>query len=256
MYDPAMVQPMRDELTQGGVVELKTSQEVKDALNKAEGSSVVLVNSVCGCAAGAARPGYLASLDGEVKPQGVYTVFAGVDREAVDEARAFFAPFPPSSPSIAVIRDGKVVHMIERSGIEGNDSGNISKVLKSAYSKYCGPEVDESVEIFDPESSMDLDVEEVQKALESGEALLFDIRPEEEAAMARIEGVEILDQDKATKIIQEEAKDRLLIFHCHHGIRSRQAVKYFQQYGFSNVKSMKGGIQAWSDKVDASVPTY
>lgn len=256
MYDPAMVQPMRDELTQGGVTELKTAEEVKQALEAKEGTSVVLVNSVCGCAAGAARPGYLSSLSSEVKPEGIYTVFAGVDKEAVDEARSFFAPYPPSSPSIAVIREGKVVHMIERSGIEGNDPGTISKVLESAYAKYCGPEVDESAEIFDPEASMDMDVQDVKAAWESGEALLFDIRPEEEASMARIEGVEILDQDMATQIIQKESKDRMLIFHCHHGIRSRQAVKYFQQYGFSNAKSMKGGIQAWSEKVDASVPTY
>jgi len=247
---------MREELTNGGVSELKTAEEVQQALGKSEGSSVVLVNSVCGCAAGAARPGYLASLDTEVKPDGIYTVFAGVDREAVDEARAHFAPYPPSSPSIAILREGKVVHMIERSGIEGNDPGTISKVLKSAYTKFCGETVDESAEIFDPEASMDMDVEEVKSALDSGKALLFDIRPEEEAAMARIEGVPVLDQERATKLIQEEAKDRLLVFHCHHGIRSRQAVKYFQQYGFSNAKSMKGGIQAWSEKVDASVPTY
>jgi len=256
MYDPAMVQPMRDELTRKGVKELKSAQEVRKALGQQTGSCVVLVNSVCGCAAGAARPGYLASLEGEVKPEGIYTVFAGVDREAVEEARSFFAPYPPSSPSIAILRNGKVVHMIERSGIEGNDPGMISKVLQSAYAKYCGPEVDGKARIFDPEEAMDMEVQEVKKAWESGEALLFDIRPEEEAALAHIKGVEILDQDKATRLIQEEPKDRLLVFHCHHGIRSRQAVKYFRQYGFSNVKSMKGGINAWSREIDPSVPTY
>ena len=256
MYDPAMVQPMRDELTQAGVTELRTGEEAEKALSQSTGTAVVLVNSVCGCAAGSARPGYVASLNHGIKPDHIYTVFAGVDREAVDVARAYMAGFPPSSPSIGVFRDGELVHMIERHQIEGSDATTISKVLKSAYDRYCGTEIDESIEIYDPEGAMDMEVEEVKKHLDAGTALIYDIRPEEEAQLGRIEGVTLLTQEIANDIVEKTAKDQILIFHCHPGIRSKQAVKYFGQFGFENCKSMKGGIQAWSERIDPNVPTY
>lgn len=256
MYDPAMVQPMRDELTQAGVVELKTADEAEKALSNTQGSAVVLVNSVCGCAAGSARPGFIASFDNGIKPDNIYTVFAGVDREAVEVARAHMVGVPPSSPSVGLFRDGELVHMIERHQIEGSDAISISKVLKSAYDRYCGTEIDETAEIYDPEAAMEIDVHETKKHLDAGTAIIYDIRPEEEAQMARIPGVPVLTQDLANEIVEKQAKDQLLIFHCHHGIRSKQAVSYFAQFGFENAKSMKGGIQAWSEEIDSSVPTY
>jgi putative YphP/YqiW family bacilliredoxin len=256
MYDPAMVQPMRDELTRAGVVELKTAEEAQKALSKTKGTSVVLVNSVCGCAAGSARPGYTASLSHTLKPENVYTVFAGVDREAVDVARSFFKGYAPSSPAIALFRDGQLVHMVERHNIEGSDAKTINKILTSAYDRYCGAQINESINLYNPETAMDMDVSEVKKAMDSQKALIFDIRPEEEACLARIPGVPVLTQERANEIIQNEDKQRLLIFHCHHGIRSRQAVKYFAQFGFENAHSMAGGIQAWSEKIDSSIPTY
>jgi putative YphP/YqiW family bacilliredoxin len=256
MYDPAMVQPMRDELTQAGVTELKTGEEAEKALSQNTGTAVVLVNSVCGCAAGSARPGYVSSLTHSIKPDHIYTVFAGVDREAVEVARSYMAGFSPSSPSVGVFRNGELVHMIERHQIEGSDGNTVSKILKSAYDRYCGPEVDETIDIYDPEGSMDMEVEDVKKHLDAGTAIIYDIRPEEEAELARIEGIPVLTQELANEIVETIPKDKTLIFHCHHGIRSKQAVKYFGQFGFENCVSMKGGIQAWSERIDSSVPTY
>jgi putative YphP/YqiW family bacilliredoxin len=256
MYDPAMVQPMREELTNAGVTELKTGSEAESALAINSGTAVVLVNSVCGCAAGSARPGYIASLSNDIKPDNVYTVFAGVDREAVEVARSFMVGVPPSSPAVGLFRDGELVHMIERHQIEGSDASTIGKVLKSAYNKYCGPQIDEDAQIFDPESAIEISVEETKKHLDEGTAKIFDIRPEEEAQMARIPGIPTLTQDMANELVEKTPKDTLLIFHCHHGMRSKQAVRYFGQFGFENCKSMTGGIQAWSEKIDNSIPTY
>jgi putative YphP/YqiW family bacilliredoxin len=256
MYDPAMVQPMRDELTTQGVTELKDGPAVKEAMAKKEGSQVVLVNSVCGCAAGSARPGFIASLQSDNKPDDIYTVFAGVDSEAVAAARSYFVGYQPSSPAIGLFRDGELVHMIERHQIEGSDAGTISKILSSAYDKFCGESIDENAQIFDPESAMEISVEDTKAAMDDGSAMIYDIRPEEEAQLGSIPGVKILNQQLAEEIVNTVPKDQLLVFHCHHGVRSRQAVKYFAQYGFSNCKSMAGGIQAWSERIDASVPTY
>ena len=256
MYDPAMVQPMRDELTSQGVTELKDGQSVKDVLDPAKGTQAIFVNSVCGCAAGSARPGYIESLKSEIKPDGVYTVFAGVDKEAVDVARSYFVGYQPSSPCIALFRDGELVHMVERHDVEGGDAGTIAKILSSAYVKFCGESIDESATIYDPEAAMEISVEETKAALDDGSAMVFDIRPPEEAQKASIEGVKVLTQDIAENMMSTVPKDQLIIFHCHHGMRSRQAVKYFAQYGFSNCKSMNGGIQAWSERIDSSIPTY
>jgi len=255
MYDPQMVQPMRDELTSAGVTELKTSEAVDQALSGTE-TSVVLVNSVCGCAAGTARPGFIKSIDNTVKPSNFYTVFAGVDREATDKVRSLITDYAPSSPSVAVFRDGKVVHLVERQQIEGSDPNTINNILSSVYQKYCGAEIDDSVEIFDPEGALDIGVQEVSAGLAEGKFKLYDIRSPEEIAAAKIEGAIALDQTLAEKIVKEAPKDEMMVFHCHHGMRSRQAVKYFAQYGFTNLKSMKGGINAWSAEIDSAVPTY
>jgi len=256
MYDPHMVQPMREELTRAGVTELTTPSAVEQALVGSNQTSVVLINSVCGCAAGTARPGFIKALKSDVKPQNIYTVFAGVDKEATNKVRSFITNYPASSPSVAVFREGKLMHLVQRQQIEGSDPVTISKILSSVYQKYCGAQIDESVQIYDPESAMDIDVKEVKAGLEQQAFKLYDIRSPEEIATAKIDAAIVLDQALAEKIVREVPKDEMMVFHCHHGIRSRQAVKYFAQYGFTNLKSMKGGIQAWSEKIDSSVPTY
>ncbi|MEM7185333.1 MAG: BrxA/BrxB family bacilliredoxin [Bacteroidota bacterium] len=136
MYPAELVQPMREDLTSIGFDELYTKQEVDSALAK-EGTTLVVVNSVCGCAAANARPGARMSLQNANTPDHLVTVFAGVDVEAVDAARAQMVPFPPSSPSMALFKDGELVHMLERHHIEGRAADMIADNLKSAYDEYC-----------------------------------------------------------------------------------------------------------------------
>ncbi|MGC6421583.1 MAG: BrxA/BrxB family bacilliredoxin [Flavobacteriaceae bacterium] len=136
MYPAEIVKPMREELTTLGFEELFEVADVDQALAQ-EGTSLVVVNSVCGCAAANARPAVRLSLGHDKKPDHLFTVFAGVDREATDAAREKMIPFPPSSPSIALFKDGELVHMIERHHIEGRPANMIADNLQSAYSEHC-----------------------------------------------------------------------------------------------------------------------
>lgn len=136
MYPPDLVMPMKAELTNNGFEDLTTAEAVNEAL-KQKGTTLLMVNSVCGCAAGAARPGVVYSLTGDKKPDHLVTVFAGFDMEAVAEARRHLAPFPPSSPCVALFKDGELVHMLERHHIEGNPAGAIAANLQAAYDEYC-----------------------------------------------------------------------------------------------------------------------
>lgn len=136
MYPAELVKPMREDLTKVGFEELHTPEEVDKALER-PGTTLVVVNSVCGCAAANARPGAAMSLKNNKKPDNLVTVFAGVDREATDRARANMLPFPPSSPSIALFKDGELVHMLERHHIEGRPAEMISDNLTDAYNEYC-----------------------------------------------------------------------------------------------------------------------
>jgi putative YphP/YqiW family bacilliredoxin len=136
MYPEAIVNPMKAELTSAGFQELVSPEDVENTI-KAEGTVLVVVNSVCGCAAGACRPGVKKSLDNAKKPSKLTTVFAGFDVEAVNEARKHFAPYPPSSPAIALFKNGELVHFIERHNIEGHNATAISEHLKAVYNEYC-----------------------------------------------------------------------------------------------------------------------
>lgn len=136
MYPPELVKPMREDLTKIGFSELYTADQVNEALNR-EGTSLVVVNSVCGCAAANARPGAGLSLQNDKKPDHLLTVFAGVDAEAVSAARSHMIPFPPSSPSIALFKNGELVHMLERHHIEGRPAEMIADNLKDAYNEFC-----------------------------------------------------------------------------------------------------------------------
>ena len=134
-----MIKAMREELTDLGVIELKTPSEVEEVLGKpASGTLMVVVNSVCGCAAGAARPAVgLALKNSNKKPAKLYTVFAGQDKEATEKARQYFTDTPPSSPSMALFKDGKLVHFVHRHDIEGHSALQISDNLVAAFNKYC-----------------------------------------------------------------------------------------------------------------------
>lgn len=135
MFD--MIQPMRDELTSLGIEELRTPEEVEAQLPTAKGTALVVINSVCGCAAGQCRPGVAQALQSEHTPDHLFTVFAGQDKEATAKAREYFAPYPPSSPSIALMKDGELVHFIERHSIENRSAYEIADELTSAFDKYC-----------------------------------------------------------------------------------------------------------------------
>lgn len=136
MYPEEMVIPMRVELATAGFEELYSAGAVENAMAQ-PGTTLVVVNSVCGCAARNARPGVKMSLANDKKPEHLVTVFAGVDKDAVDAARGFMFPFPPSSPSIALFKDGELVHMLERHHIEGRPAELIAENLKDAFNEYC-----------------------------------------------------------------------------------------------------------------------
>lgn len=138
MYPEELVAPMRAELTDSGFKELKTAEEVDNYLTSNKGTSLLVINSVCGCAAGSARPGVLLALEqSDKKPASLATVFAGVDQEATAKAREYTLPYPPSSPSIALFKDGELVHFIERHHIEGRPAEMIGSHLTEVFNEFC-----------------------------------------------------------------------------------------------------------------------
>lgn len=140
-YDPRLVAPMRGEMVQMGARELTTVTEVDETLGDQRGTTLVFINSVCGCAAGNARPALRLALAHPVKPQEVVTVFAGQDLEATARARQYFSEYAPSSPSVALVRDGEVVHFVHRHQIEGRSPHDVAANLTAAFDKYCGATV-------------------------------------------------------------------------------------------------------------------
>ncbi len=139
MYPEETVQPMREELTSVGFREMRTAEEVDAVLAPAKGTVLVAVNSICGCAAGKARPGIALALSQHVRPDVLVTVFAGQDRDATAQARSYFQGHPPSSPQIALLHEGKVVFMLERHQIEGCTPEDIAQNLTNAFGRFCAP---------------------------------------------------------------------------------------------------------------------
>ena len=137
MYPEELCTPMREELTNAGFLELKTVDEVDNLFQKKDVTFLIFINSVCGCAAGSARPGVIESTFNNLKPDYFATVFAGQDKEATQKAREYMDPYPPSSPSIALFKNGEIVHFIERHQIEGNLKHVITHNLTEAYNKHC-----------------------------------------------------------------------------------------------------------------------
>lgn len=132
-----MVIPMREELTRMGVQELRTAEQVDRAILNQAGTTLVIVNSICGCAAGRMRPAVRIALQNSVRPENMFTVFAGQDTEATERARSYFTGYPPSSPSIALFRDRKLVYMMQRSDIEHREAADIAAELKKTFDKFC-----------------------------------------------------------------------------------------------------------------------
>ena len=138
-YSEILIKPMREDLTRIGVEETRTPEQVEAAINEAKGTLLVVVNSVCGCAAGKARPGVAMALQNEARPDRSITVFAGADIEATNKAREHFAPYPPSSPQIGLFKDGKLVFMLERRQIENKYAEEIAQELTQAFDRFCAP---------------------------------------------------------------------------------------------------------------------
>jgi putative YphP/YqiW family bacilliredoxin len=141
MYPEVLIVPMREELTRAGAKELRTAGEVDTALANKTGTALVVINSVCGCAAGKMRPGVRMALQSLPRPDRVFTVFAGQDREATERARELFGPYPPSSPSLALFRNGELVHFVPRSEIESRTAQDIAQRLSSAFEQFCAKAV-------------------------------------------------------------------------------------------------------------------
>src|ERR687883_1131402 len=138
-YSEILIKPMREDLTRLGVEEARTPEQVEDAIRNTEGTLMVVVNSVCGCAAGKARPGVALALQNETRPDRSITVFAGADIEATAKARQHFAPYPPSSPQVALFKDGRLVFMLERHQIENRFAEQIAQELTQAFDRFCPP---------------------------------------------------------------------------------------------------------------------
>jgi putative YphP/YqiW family bacilliredoxin len=143
-YPEIMIRPMREELTRLGVEELRTAEAVDDAVKGSQGTLMIVVNSICGCAAGRARPGIAQALEHSVRPDRVATVFAGADIEATERARGYFMPYPPSSPSIGILKEGKLVYMLERRQIEVRQPTEIAEELISAFDRHCKAAAEEA----------------------------------------------------------------------------------------------------------------
>jgi putative YphP/YqiW family bacilliredoxin len=141
MYPEIMVVPMREELTRLGIEELRSPEDVDRALKNRPGTTMVVVNSICGCAAGRMRPAVRMAMQNSTKPDNAFSVFAGQDTEATDRARSYFTGNPPSSPSIAILRDGQLVYMMPRRDIESREAPAIAADLKAAFDRYCGESV-------------------------------------------------------------------------------------------------------------------
>lgn len=251
MYDEMMVAPMRQELTDQGFIETKTASEVESVFAESPKSVLMYVNSVCGCAAGIARPGLIESLKNDTKPEKLVTAFAGNDIEGVNKMREMFAGYAPSSPCAGLFRDGKLVHMIERHQIEGQSAENLSKMLSSAYDRYCGDSINTEAEIFDPIKSVQVLPHELEAKISSNSDLaILDVREEYETEQGIIANSILVNNDVANDIVNNWAKDREIVVYCAHGQRSLQALQFLKQQGFNKVFSLTGGFAAWEEFQD------
>jgi len=238
---------MRDELTQVGFKELLSAEDVDSQMSDNEGSTLVFINSVCGCAAGVARPSVLASLKNDRLPSRLTTAFAGNDVDAVQRAREFFVGYAPSSPCAALFREGELVHIIERHQIEGQTVEALTKMLTSAYDRFCGESVDETVELFDPLADLQITVDDARKRLSTdSDVALLDVRESWEIENGKIEGALEVTDELGNEILGQWPKDRQIVVYCQHGERSIRAVQFLRQQGFEQVRSLQGGLTAWS----------
>lgn len=251
MYDARSVELIKKDLLEAGVKELCTSQEV-DTLMSLSGSKSVFINSVCGCAAGAAKPGFIAAMTrSSVVPQHIYTAFAGVDKVAVERMREHIVGYPPSSPCIAVFRDQQLVHMVERHDIEGYSAKLLEEHLCKVYEKFCGEQIKESVVVGKMEDAWSITPSLAKERFTTGSDVFIDCRSIEESQLGTIDNSLHLTQDLAEEIEKSWDKTKNMIIFCQTGRRSGQVVRYFRDLGFVNILNLKGGIEAWNSLLDS-----
>jgi len=256
MYDAEQTAPLRREIVDAGVTELLTPEAVDKALAGKE-TTMLFVNSVCGCTARIARPALVDALKHQPRPAKAYSVFAGADKDATARAREYFVGYPPSSPSLGIFRDGQLVHFFERHEIEGIDAASFSLMVQSAFDRYCGEKVDESIPIHDPMAGIEIEPAALSTLLKSEKPpVLVDCREEGERARADLPSSRFLTQELAEEITEKWDHHAPIVIYCHYGERSLQAVRFFKQFGFDKVQSLRGGIDAWAREVDAGVPIY
>lgn len=256
-YPEEMVQPMREELTDAGIKEVRTRSDVDNLMKDKTGTTLLFINSVCGCAASQARPGLVDSLKNRILPKRIYTAFAGMDGEAVTEARKYFIGYPPSSPCLAVFRNGDLVFFLQRTDFLNKSAEALSDILKSVYNKFCGDKVDEAAQISDGKSaqSLDVTVEDVKKMLDNNTPFhLLDVRTPKELEKTKLAQASLLDRELTEKILQTYPRDSKLVFISRRGERSLQATRYFKTQGFKNSFSMAGGIETWAQRIDSTIP--
>lgn len=256
MYDPESTARLRRELTDAGVVERFTAAEVDEALACRE-TTLLFVNSICGCTAKTARPGLIAALKHPSRPEKAFTVFAGADRDATARAREHFVGHPPSSPAAALYREGRLVHFFHRHDIEGIDATAFTTMLVAAFQRYFGPAVDHAIAIPDPMSEIDIDPRDLRRLLDaSPPPSLIDCRDESERRLAQIRGGIAFRPELIKEITEGWPRDRVAVLYCHTGRKSLTTLKMFRKFGFARFRRLRGGIDAWAREIDSTVPVY
>lgn len=256
MYDESMVAPMREELVNEGVRELNSQKAVDDwmaEVKKRDAKAVLFFNSVCGCAAGTARPAFIASLKDLDSDVLLATTFAGVDKDATDCARGYLEGVTPSSPSIAFFRGADLVYFVDRVTIEGSDAETLSDYLGSIYKKFFGSSIDPDFQIVSPKEMLEVSVEEVKRWKSQGTSsvVFYDCRDMAEHEEGALEDSEVMTNELAKQIIDQapSLKDATMVFFSNEGQRSLQAVSFFRKYGLKGCLSLRGGYRAWKDSL-------
>ncbi len=244
-YDEAIINPIREEFKAVGIEELTSKEAVKSFFAAKDKTAVLFINSVCGCSAATARPGFIESLKHAKAPLRKVSVFAGVDADAVASARDYFADIPPSSPSIALFREGELIYFIERRLLEGPTKELLTETLNMAYEKFFGDSIDDEKEIKNPLQLVQRDVTTAKNLLTKSETTLLDVRDIVETEAEPIPLAKLVDEALAKKIVSSWDKGSDLSFICSHGERSLQAAFFFRKQGFQKAFSVEGGRVAW-----------
>ncbi len=240
MYPKELTDPIKEEIKSNGVKNLETAEAVETFIkNSQKDNSVLLINSICGCAAGIARPGLYQSFSHKLSPiknNHVASVFAGVDTVATEKAREYFLGYSPSSPSIGFFREGELVYALERHNIEGLELTMLQEVIESIYLKFFDEEIKENLEVVDPWKKLELNYPEINHEFE-----ILDCRSEAEREAGFIPKSVLLDQELADEIIGSWDKNQKIACYCATGKTSMQVVMYFKKHGFKNIFSLAGG---------------